>query len=468
MGVDVCYIVSHGFASRMILQTGLVDRLLDQGLSVAIISNDANDPNFDEYKGRIETVEWTSKSSIWDDDYLHKRMYYLEDIHGNPALLEKFFNGLFFSNSRHPWKRVRPLYYYFFFLLVKIFPSIRMSFLEKESRHLKSEEATSIVSKVKPRLLISTYPVSIMEAKLLHAAKSAKVPTLLHLLSWDNISCKGRFPVLPEKYIAWGPIMKEELQAYYDVNPDNIAMCGVPHFDEHVSLRDTSTKDAFIKDLGLDPQRPYLFLAMSSPRFAPNEIDIVEWLASSIENDDFGVDLQLIVRPHPQNITTHMAKESWIGRLEKLKTKRVAVDFPDLNESQIRWSMKKNDMTRLSALLSGCLVCLNSGSTVSIDALMHLKPVIFTSFDGGEKRMYWNSARRLVDYNHLNKFVKEGGAWVTRNYEELCGALETYLNDPDCEIEKRRSVLLRECFEDDGKSTERVVEQIVSTVRATV
>ena len=36
--IDVCYIVSHGFASRMLVQTDLLGRLSDAGKRVALIA----------------------------------------------------------------------------------------------------------------------------------------------------------------------------------------------------------------------------------------------------------------------------------------------------------------------------------------------------------------------------------------------------------------------------------------------
>jgi len=466
MKIDICYIISHGFAARMLLQTNLIGRLTDLNLNVAIVTPDIKDENlaifFDNPK--VELIQWESKTSIWDDDYLHKRMYFLEDINKNVALKEKFWNSLFFSTSKHPWKRIRPLYYYCIFLLIKKIGSIRTNFLINENKHLNAEEADAIIERLKPKLVVSTYPVSIIEAKILHASKKKNVPTLLHLLSWDNISCKGKFPVLPERFIVWGDEMREELKEYYPIEDNKISICGVAHFDEHIKIRKENSFKKVIKAIGLDAESPYLFFAMSSPRFAPREIDIVEWLSDKIENNIFGKDMQLVIRPHPQNVQTYLAKESWLVRLERLKSARVAIDYPSLSKSKLNWSMKKEDMRHLSSLIAGCAINLNSGSTVSIDSLMHNKPVILTSFDGNSKLPYWNSARRLVDYSHLKKFVSKKGAVSVNSFEELKSIILKYLDDPEFDLETRRNVLIRYCFKDDGQSTERVIKSLQSTL----
>ena len=462
MSFDLCYVISHGFAARMLFQTGLINQLTERGLKVAIITPDPEDDNLQAFQdnANIQIFGSSDKQNIWDDDYNFKRKYYLEDIKSNPALWEKHVYSLFYSPSKHPWKRVRPLFYYLAYAAIKVFPSIRHRFEKKENQYLKSDTAKKLVEKINPRLVVATYPVNLLEAKTLFAAKAKKIPTLLHLLSWDNITSKGRFPVAPDYFIAWGPIMYEELKAHYQTPDQRVFICGVPHFDHHIKIKEQNNYTAKLSKLGLAPDRPYLFVAMSAPRFAPREIDIVEWLAKNIEADVFGKDLQLVVRPHPQNVQGSMSKASWLKRLDQLQSKRVAIDYPRLVKSKIKWSMQKEDMDHLSNLLAGCSLCINSGSTVSIDALMLDKPVILTSFDGSDQLSYWKSARRLIDYTHLKKLVSLGGVQVARSYTDFQNKIQAYLSDPLLHMDERKATLTQQCFKNDGRSTERVVEAV--------
>jgi hypothetical protein len=88
---------------------------------------------------------------------------------------------------------------------------------------------------------------------------------------------------------------------------------------------------------------------------------------------------------------------------------------------------------------------------------VHHKPVILTSFDGGHKLPYWNSARRLKDYAHLAKFIGEGGAAPVTSYAELTELIEKFLKQPDHLADRRKNALYRECYKDDGGATARVV-----------
>ena len=457
--IDICYVISHGFAARMLLQTRLIEQLTERGKKIAIITLDKEDENLDVFRDNPNVFLYTSEehTTIWDDNYNFKRKYFLEDIKANTALLEKHYHSLFYSKSKHPWKRIRPLYYYLIYLLIKIFPSIRTRFKKKESQYLVSEPVEALIKKINPKLIVATYPVHILEAKVLYAAKAQGIPTLLHLLSWDNITSKGIFPVTADYFIVWGQVMYDELKAYYNIADKFIQICGVPHFDNHIKVKEQNNYKGFIEELGLKGEQPYLFVAMSAPRFAPKEIDIVEWLANAIETDVFGKELQLIVRPHPQNVQGNMADVSWLKRLDALKSNRVAIDYPRLVNSKVRWSMKKEDMNRLSNILLGCSVCINSGSTVSIDALMLDKPVILTSFNGEHNLTYWHSAKRLLDYTHLKKFVKLGGAEPVFGFSHFERLIKNYLEDSTLNLDKRQHALQMQCFKNDGKSTQRVI-----------
>jgi len=68
---DICYVISHGFAARMLLQTGLLTRLTEQGKSIAIITPDPNDENLKALQDNplVQIYDPEINQTIWDDDY---------------------------------------------------------------------------------------------------------------------------------------------------------------------------------------------------------------------------------------------------------------------------------------------------------------------------------------------------------------------------------------------------------------
>lgn len=466
---DVAYIVSHGFAARMVLQTDLLVKLKQAGLKVALITPDKADQNLVENvaKSGIEIIEYKPSSTLWNSEYIRLRKYLFEDIKKNAALWEKHQHDLNIAKLRSsflPLFKIR--IFYLIYLVFNHFPLLRKLIAGLEKKSLHDPVANAIIKNLDSRLVISTYPVNLMESRLLYAAnKYAATKTIIHLLSWDNITCKGYFPQLADYYISWGDIMKKEFIEFYKIPEEKIFNTGVPHFDLHFQAKGSLVYKQLLLQKGLNPGLPYLFFAMSSPYFSPNEIDIVEWLAQKIDQNYFGK-IQMIVRPHPQNVTGYMADKSWIGRLKNLESDNVAVDWPKMVESNLNWSMQLNDMNDFAELLEGCAISINSGSTVCIDSLLHQKPVIMTLFDADEKLPWWHSIKRVGEYRHLKNLIDSKGIMVSNNYEELSENITRLLNDPLLHLVERENITMRECYKNDGQATERVVSAIQTIMDA--
>ncbi len=215
-------------------------------------------------------------------------------------------------------------------------------------------------------------------------------------------------------------------------------------------------KEKALSSMGLDIRRPYILFGMSAPIFAPHEIDIVEWLASRIQEQQYGNGLQLVVRPHPQNVRGNMADDTWMPRILKLRGNGVGVNLPLLSEGGLNWEMEESDLGVLVNLLAGCEICCNSGSTLSIDALAHGKPVIVTLFDGQELLPWWKSARRIRDFPHYQKLLAFDGLTVADSFASLDSSIKQYLVEPSLRLEQRRKSLIEECGEIDGMASQNV------------
>ena len=255
--------------------------------------------------------------------------------------------------------------------------------------------------------------------------------------------------------------MSDELVNYYAIERDRIFATGVPHFDMSKKLISVQSRNQYIEELGLDSGKPYIFFGMSSPYFSPKEIDIVERLADLISRNIFGDDMQFLIRPHPQNVKGEMADTSWLERLENLRSDRVATDYPIIDKGNLPWNINEEDLDKLSNLISGCSILINSGSTISIEGFIHDKPVILTFFDGDASLKEHNSARRIRDFLHLRKIIDTKAAKVVYHYEELKMAILKYIKDPTIHTNERMNALKMECGNIDGKSSERIANALL-------
>jgi len=466
MSPDLAYVISHGFAARMILHSTLLDQLKSRGLKVALISPDIRSPAIRDraHDTGAELVQAPSLPSARTQLYGRLRPYLYEDVHANPALRAKHLRSLA-QGGLH--RRLEERARYALNRTLCRAPALRRPWSALESRLLASRPVDRLLDTLKPRMVVATYPVAPLEAALLQSATRKGIPTVGQLLSWDNITAKGRFAAPPDQYLAWGPIMAEELHEHYGVTPHNIHTVGVPHFDAHLPAPPPDVRASHLHALGLNPTKPYLFFGMSSPYFTPHEIDLVEWLAQRVRANTWTDDLQLVVRPHPQNVQGDMADEAWLPRLRALVGPRVGVDWPSLHPSELLWSMEPHDLARLASLIAGAAVTLNSGSTLAIDAIVQDRPVLLTGFDADQELPWWRSARRALEYIHLAKLISLGGVRVANSYESLTRQITAYLDDPSLDAEGRALSRERELHRCDGQASARAADVLHKMVEAT-
>ena len=271
---DICYIISYGFSERMILHTDLVKELKKAGLNrIAVILPVKEDDSFRELEQKlgIKAFFMDIKYNHWSQEFLTLRKYIYEDIDNNPALMSKHLKAKLEYKGDNPWRKIKPNLYYSIHNISRKFTFIQKLFGIYERFILRNRKLRHLIKQINPGILVSTYPVNFVEGAGIQIAKDSKITSLTQLSSWDNITCKGRFPALSEYFISWGKIMSDELEEYYDLNSDEIFETGVPHFDKSKELADPEKLKTFIKELNLDPNRPYIFFGMSSPAF-PNPL----------------------------------------------------------------------------------------------------------------------------------------------------------------------------------------------------
>lgn len=464
--IDIAFLISHGFTSRGLFQTDLIAKLISNGLNIAVICINKEEQLVENCKKYgVELYEYKMPYGRVQYHFDRSRKYFLEEIRKNPVLWEKHIRRTKNEEGRGLKNRIVNQIYYLIYLLFSTFPFLRKGFHKVEQSVLKDEKAYQLLKKIDPSILVATRPSDSSESFLLIAAKNLDIPKVYSIASWDNISSKGALPVLAEEYITWGPIMSKELQDYYNVTKSQITECGVPHFDIHYDIVQKNNNMTIKDYFGLDPEKPFLFFAMSAPVYSPHEIDIIKWIADRINEGYWGHDLQFVIRPHIQNVKGRIADTTWIQRLKNMKSEKVAVDFPKDNDSILSWSMHKESMKKLSHLIANSSITMSSGSTVSIEGVIADRPSIITSFDGGFKEKWWNSATRLITFPHLATAVSYDAIKIVRSYDELTTAIKNYIEHPNLDREQRQELTTAEIGYFDGKATQRFVNTYTRLIK---
>jgi hypothetical protein len=87
--------------------------------------------------------------------------------------------------------------------------------------------------------------------------------------------------VLPERIVVWNEAQKTEAVSLHRARPEQVVVTGAQLFDRWFAARPTRSREAFCRDVGLDPSRPFVLYLGSSMFIAPDEVPFAErWVAA--------------------------------------------------------------------------------------------------------------------------------------------------------------------------------------------
>jgi hypothetical protein len=150
------------------------------------------------------------------------------------------------------------------------------------------------------------------EIEYVKAARQLGIPSVVPVLSWDNLTTKGLIHVAPDLTLVWNETQRQEAVRVHGIHPDRIAVTGSPFFDPWFEDFDAAEpRDAFCRRVGLDPERAFAVYLGSSTNIAKDETWLVRALARELREaaDPELRSLQLLVRPHPANAKVHAKLE---------------------------------------------------------------------------------------------------------------------------------------------------------------
>ncbi|MDZ4286016.1 MAG: hypothetical protein U1A23_03750, partial [Candidatus Sungbacteria bacterium] len=150
-----------------------------------------------------------------------------------------------------------------------------------------------------------TMRFSSCDLEYLKAARALGIPTVLPVISWDNLTTKGFIHVRPDRLLAWNEAQKKEAEYYHDFPKEDVRITGAPVFDGwFASLKPSRSREVFCGEYGLRAQDPIiLYLGSSDARPARDETWLVQTLRELLDKSDNPKirSTQIIVRPHPAN-----------------------------------------------------------------------------------------------------------------------------------------------------------------------
>ena len=263
------------------------------------------------------------------------------------------------------------------YVMTKLFGHSILNILDKIDywftlRNKDSKYYKKLYQNIKPDVSLSTFSVLLDERLPLYVAKNMKIKTAVNVVSWDNISSKGRLPYGIDKYLMVRNYEKELKDFHKQIENYQIMISGTPQFDYHKNESLIINRENFCSSINFNPNRKIILYSGVTISLMPYEDMLIEDFILSLRNNEVEFNPQLIVRLHPSDDG---------NRFDRLVEKYPEVKFVFPGRANLKSQARSllgsmKEIKHLINTLYHSAVHINTASTMTIDAAILDKPVI--------------------------------------------------------------------------------------------
>ncbi|MDZ4221424.1 MAG: CDP-glycerol glycerophosphotransferase family protein, partial [Patescibacteria group bacterium] len=314
-----------------------------------------------------------------------------------------------------------------------------------------------LFKKYRPELAFVTAVNSYMDSSVTKGARRFGVPTVGMPKSWDNLS-KSLFNAPTDYLLVWSEFMRRQAVRYQGYPRNRVIVTGVPQFDIYTLTKHLLSRDEFCRKFNFDPNKKIILHGSCGGGVGINmEADYPEMVQKWIDTGALS-DAQVLIRPHI-GYKDEAEKFERVAQLPNIVLDRTDKQDPRMPD---RWDPSFGHIKHLYNSLYHADVCVNLGSTLTLDAAACGTPVINISFDKDPNVEYRDSVRRLHKTDYILELMKSGGTWVARSKEEFLDALKAVLERGE---KKDTSTMVDQFMcKNDGKAGERIVSALLGVM----
>jgi hypothetical protein len=178
------------------------------------------------------------------------------------------------------------------------------------------------IRKLKPDVVLVSPVVKVGSSQVdfLKSARRLGIPAATCVASWDNLTSKGLLRFAPERVFVWNEIQRREAIELHGMPASRVVTSGAQLFDYWFEQRPSSSREEFVRRIGLDLTQPYVLFLGSSP-FVTRRLDhevrfVTRWIERLRSSDDERLRrIGVAIRPHPTGRRWH---EIDLGRFENV------------------------------------------------------------------------------------------------------------------------------------------------------
>lgn len=252
---------------------------------------------------------------------------------------------------------------------------------------------------------------SSVELDYLKAARSLGFPISIQVISWDNLTVRGLFHIVPDRLFCWNEVQADEARRHQAMPAEKIRIVGAPAFDAwfdrpaHITPR-----NIFCERFGLNPEYPIITYLGSARNIAKDETATVKELRAALDNSDDPrlKNTQIALRVHPGNY------KAYIG-----------FNVPGCVEVPPRGSLPDTEeaLQLFHDTLAHSVAVVQINTSGVIDAIIDGTPAI--------SLLYPEYAAQQVDTIHFKQLMQSGATDLPKNAAECVRCIGKLLDGVD-------------------------------------
>ena len=254
------------------------------------------------------------------------------------------------------------------------------------------------------------------DVEYVKAAQALKIPTILPVLSWDNLTTKGLIHVIPDWVLAWNQAHYDEAKAVHGVPEDQLIITGSQFFDKWFGADLQLSREAFCQRVGLPPENPFCLYLGSSGNIAKDETWLVQEFIQALRNHPTLKNMSVLIRPHPANAKIYLELDLGAG----VNVFPKEGSLPDTEEAKIDF---------YNAIYH-CVAALGINTTGMIDAIINDKPCITIM-----TAQYEATQRNAI---HFVQLLEADVLEVTNSISDAVETIHRLMNGGDAKQNLRR------------------------------
>ncbi|HVN56298.1 MAG TPA: hypothetical protein VMT46_18360 [Anaerolineaceae bacterium] len=463
----------HGLAIVYFLQSAVAPTLIDQGIEVVLLTDDALREQITRRFGRpglvVEGLR-LKQARAYAEGHARDRQWWLAFLRrvGSSRRINTEAQDSYIRQVAVEEPNRRRLLMPAAWLTIAALRNSRAArrALVGIQQQFTPDLYGDLFQRYQPGLVIASTPGWRQDRYLLRQAAALGIPTAAAVVGWDNPSSYA-LPGAPVEWITcWSEMQKQELVEGSDWDPGLVHIGGIPSYDGYFCNEWVLPKEEYFRMHGLDPQRKLLAYACSFVSFSPN-LRNVQALARLVSSGELAEPSQLLIRLHPNHFMPGSLFEKEREAMRQLT--RVMPHVHMVEPVPLGGELgyySGEDMPEKASMMVHADVFLTVYSTMMVEAAVNHSPIVSVCLDtpGG-----WNTPRKfslplskIGDWPTHSRFRDTRAGRVALDEAALRDAVNLYLRDRNADRAEREALVRQEVTYTDGSAGRRTAGFILS------